>query len=69
LYGIVVERVMTKKKKVKPMKKKAKVNPELNHLTSILKYTERNITNDGSNLNSLFTEQAERIKKRIRGLE
>jgi hypothetical protein len=60
---------VTKKKK-KPMKKlKAKKpHPDLYHLTMVLKYTERNIKNDGSDMDSLFKAQAERVKERIRGL-
>jgi hypothetical protein len=60
---------MTKKKKSKPMKKpKAKPHPDLYHLMMVLKYTERNIKNDGSDMDSLFKAQAERVKERIRGL-
>ena len=61
--------MMTKKKKAKkPMKKKSKPHPDLYHLTMVLHYTERNIKNDGSDMDSLFKAQSERVKERIRGL-
>lgn len=45
--------------------KKPKPHPDLYHLTMVLKYTERNIKGDGSDMDSLFVEQAIRIKNRI----
>lgn len=57
------------KKKAKNMKKKSKKpHPELYHLNMVLKYTERNVKDDGSDMDELFKEQAERVKERIRGL-
>jgi hypothetical protein len=60
------------KKKAKPMKTKTKskkLHPELHHLTALLKYTERNITNDGSDLSEYFRKSAERIRERMRGIK
>lgn len=58
---------MTKKKKAKPMKKrtKPKPHPDLHHLMMLLKYTQRNIKNDGSDMDELFKRQEDRIWKRL----
>ncbi len=55
------------KKKPKPMKK-PKPHKDLRHLTMVLKYTIRNIKNDGSDLDNCFKEQAEKVRKQIEGL-
>lgn len=60
---------MKKKGKTKMKTKPKKSHPELHHLTALLKYTERNITNDGSDLNEYFTKSAARIRERMKGLK
>ena len=53
----------------KAMKKKdKKPHRDLHHLTMLLKYTERNVTGDGSYLDELFNNQAERLRKQIEEL-
>ena len=60
---------MTKKKKAKPVKKKTvKPHRDLYHLTMLLKYTERNIVNDGSGMDELFKNQAVRLRKQMKKL-
>lgn len=58
---------MAKKKRNKTMKKTKtkKSHKDLYHLTMVLKYTERNIKNDGSDMDELFKTQAEKVKKQI----
>ena len=56
---------MTKKKKAKKPMKKKKDHPDLHHLTMLLKYTQRNIKGDGSDMDELFKRQEDRIQKRL----
>lgn len=58
------------KKKVKTMKKQKtkKSHPDMYHLNMVLKYTEKNIKGDGSDMDELFKNQALRVKQRIKGL-
>lgn len=59
-----------KNKKDKKMKKtNKKPHKDLHHLTMLLKYTERNVTGDGSYLDQYFANQADRIKKQIKELK
>ena len=59
---------MAKKKgKAKPMDKKP--HKDFYHLTMLLKYTERSVKNDGSNVDEYFKGQAERIRGKLRGLK
>lgn len=60
---------MTKKKGKTVKKKTKKPHKDLHHLTMIFKYTERNIKGDGSDMDTLFIEQAARIWKRIEELK
>jgi hypothetical protein len=59
---------MTKKRK-KSMKKINKPHKDVHHFTMLLKYTERNIKNDGSFLDDYFKNQADRLKKQLKGLK
>ena len=65
-----IDRMMGKntKKKAKPMKKQ-KPHKDLHHLTMCLKFTERSIKNDGSELDEFFKGQASRLRERLRGLK
>jgi hypothetical protein len=53
------------KKKAKKSMKKAKPNKEVAFINTLLKYTERNILNNGLELDEFFKGQAERLKKRL----
>ena len=65
-----IERMMGKQKKgKKPMKKKAKPpHKDLFHLTNILRLTERNIKNDGTDLDEFFKGQAAKIRKELENI-
>lgn len=56
---------MTKKKKT--IKKKVKKDTsKIDFYEILLKYTVRNLRNDGSELDRIFMEQASRIKKEMK---
>ena len=65
-----IERMMGKQKKgKKPMKKKAKApHKDLFHLTNCLRLTERNIKNDGTDLDEFFKGQAAKIRKELESI-
>lgn len=59
------------KKKDKNMKAKQKAkkpHKDLHHLTMCLKYTERNVKGDGTDLDEFFRSQAEKLRKEIEDL-
>jgi len=56
----------TTKKKIKSRTKTAaSISSEAEYIAVLMKYTERNITNDGSNMDLLFKEQFARLKKQL----
>lgn len=58
------------KNKVKSMKKtKAKPHKDLYHFSQLLKLTERTITNDGTDIDQFFKDQAERLRKQVEALK
>ena len=57
------------KKKAKTVKKVKKPHKDLHHLSMLLKYTERNVKNDGTNIDNYFKNQAERLRKQIEELK
>jgi len=52
-----------KKKKNKINKKLPTISKEKQYLMTLIKYTERYITNDGSDLDLVFKQQTEKLKK------
>jgi len=57
---------MSKKKMAKKSKKQHK---DFHHLSMLLKYTERSIKGDSSDLDNYFKQSATRLKEKIRGLK
>jgi hypothetical protein len=60
---------MAKKKNKKNNKKVPVMTNEQRFLTTLIKYTERNIRNDDSDLDAMFKQQASKLKKQLEALK
>lgn len=58
---------MAKKKTKK--QKAPKFNPQIEHLETLIKYTERNIKNDDTELDKFFKYQANRLKEMVKAIK